>query len=454
MERDTDTLEDLKFVLRVIADIQQSSDTIEEAILDIQERYRTLEMYNIDVTNEEKEYLKSLEPKWEKLFIRSKHRNVGLTVVKEKFTEITQDQISDFGIKLKAFAEKFAHEGPGSVGEDLDTGVKKLKLFRDELTKLENDKQELTNAERLFNLPISSYAALTQVQKEMKALDDLYKLYEEQKKSRQEWSETLWRDLNVQILVEGIDNYIKSIKRMSRDVRAMPVAKTLEAKLKAFKEALPLMTDLKHEALRERHWKQLMKETGIEFDMNPETFTLANLFAMELHRFNENIQNIVTSASKELQIEKGVKEVLETWDKLKFDVIKYVKGTQERGYVIGAVDEVMQTLDDNIMSLQGMSASRYIGPFLNTVQSWEKSLSLISEVIEIWIVVQRKWMYLEGIFVGGDIRSQLPEEAKKFDVIDKLFKKVSFIFISKNFKIIFVEFCFYYIKKCFFLKFF
>lgn len=53
-----------------------------------------------------------------------------------------------------------------------------------------------------------------------------------------------------------------------------------------------------------RHWKQLMKETGIEFDMNPETFTLANLFAMELHRFNEVIQNIVTSASKELQIEK------------------------------------------------------------------------------------------------------------------------------------------------------
>lgn len=34
-------------------------------------------------------------------------------------------------------------------------------------------------------------------------------------------------------------------------------------------------------------------------------------------------------------------------------------------------------------------------------------------------------MYLESIFVGGDIRSQLPEEAKKFDNIDKMFKKVT-----------------------------
>lgn len=41
------------------------------------------------------------------------------------------------------------------------------------------------------------------------------------------------------------------------------------------------------------------------------------------------------------------------------------------------------------------------------------------------MVVQRKWMYLESIFIGGDIRAQLPEEARKFDDIDKTFKKVS-----------------------------
>lgn len=79
----------------------------------------------------------------------------------------------------------------------------------------------------------------------------------------------------------------------------------------------------------------------------------------------------------------GVKEVEETWANMKFTIIKYMKGTSERGFIVGSVDEVVLVLDDNAMQLQGMSASRFIGPFLNTVQNMEKSLSLISEVLEV-----------------------------------------------------------------------
>jgi dynein heavy chain len=71
---------------------------------------------------------------------------------------------------------------------------------------------------------------------------------------------------------------------------------------------------------------------------------------------------------------------VDAWEKMKFNVIKYVKGNQDRGYVLGACDEVLQALDDHTMALQSMAGSRFIGPFLSTVQQWEKSLSLISEV--------------------------------------------------------------------------
>lgn len=94
-------------------------------------------------------------------------------------------------------------------------------------------------------------------------------------------------------------------------------------------------------------------------------------------------------------------------------------------FTLGPMEEISLVLEDNSMNLQSMSASPFIGPFMATVQKWEKCLTLVSEIIEEWLVTQRKWLYLEGIFIGGDIRDQLPEEAKKFDDIDKAFRRVN-----------------------------
>jgi len=79
--------------------------------------------------------------------------------------------------------------------------------------------------------------------------------------------------------------------------------------LKEFRDSLPLLMDLKHDAMRDRHWRRLMQQTNIEFDMNPETFTLQNIFAMELSRFVDDIGEILNFAVKEAAIEKGIKYV-------------------------------------------------------------------------------------------------------------------------------------------------
>ena len=125
----------------------------------------------------------------------------------------------------------------------------------------------------------------------------------------------------------------------------------------------------------------------MKFDLNPDTFTLQNMFAMELHKFQDVIGDITASATKELGIEKGISEVADTWGSMKFTVSKFMKGTQERGFILGAVDEILQILDDNAMNLQSMSASRFVGPFLETVNKWEKSLSHIGEVVEVRMTV-------------------------------------------------------------------
>lgn len=62
---------------------------------------------------------------------------------------------------------------------------------------------------------------------------------------------------------------------------------------------------------------------------------------------------------------------------------------------------------------------------MTKVEAWEKRLAVLSETLDEWVAVQRSWMYLETIFCAEDIQKQLPEEAAKFQTVDKTWK-VSF----------------------------
>eukprot|EP00644_Phytophthora_capsici_P007267 jgi/Phyca11/16825/fgenesh1_pg.PHYCAscaffold_22_\ len=425
LESTPEDLESLKKVLNTVASISDMGMEMELEYADIIERYRTLQAFSISGDPAEFKKAFSLEERWKGLYLASKTKDLRLVKVKDQFRGVTKQDAVNFAEECKNMKKEFLEHGPGTCSLDLDAGLDMVSAFKKKLSVFKARRQELANAENLFALPITSYPELQQIAEALEKQEVIYDLYTEQKEFISNLSSMLWAELDVAAMNKGIEELEKRCRKIPKDLKAMSTFVEVEKQILSFKESIPLIQSLKNEAMKPRHWEELMVVTQVRFDMNLKTFTLGNLFAMKLHRFSTEIGEIVNAAMQEQKIEQEILKIEDSWAKAVLELVKYKKNGTDRGWVLRAADDLKITLEDHMLNLQTMSGSRFIASFAERVRKWEKRLGVVNECLDIWFVVQRKWMYLESIFVGAeDIRQQLPEEAKKFDAIDKAWKTI------------------------------
>eukprot|EP00899_Mesostigma_viride_P018540 jgi/Mesvir1/26688/Mv20468-RA.1 len=423
LRKEPASLEDLKFVLNVIAEIYAVSMKVEMEYVDLEERVRTRQLHSLDTDPELTARAYGVRKSWLETVQMADKLGEALEETKLKFTAITVEQVRDFQEECRALrAEMLAH-GPGKP-DTLEEGVDLLKKFQADMQHKNATRESLVLAQKLFDLPITSYPELFEVEQELKNLKEVYQLYTDFATAVAHSASMLWSELDIGKLVASTEEFQVQARKM-KHLKDLPTYTMVVDKIAAFQESLPLIQQLKNDALRKRHWQQLMAATGKKFDVESKSFTLAALFAMELQNFAGAIGDIVSASIKELTIENEIKKMADTWKDMRFDLYRYNKNGEDRGHILRSIDEITLLLEDMALNLQSMMASRYVKAFLDEVRKWEGKLSLIAEVTEVWMLVQRKWMYLESIFVGSDdIRLQLPEEAKRFDRIDKAWKKI------------------------------
>ncbi|XP_042303471.1 dynein axonemal heavy chain 9 [Sceloporus undulatus] len=404
--------------LKAVKDRQTSTDEMFEPL---KQTIELLKIYDQELPLEVYRQLEELPEKWnhvKKLAITVKQHVAPLQA--DEMT-VLRKKCAMFDVEQHKFRDRFHKEAPFRF--DAANPYQMLDAAHTELQEMEVTMASIHESAALFEVSVPDYKQLKQCRKEVYLLKELWDMISIVTSSMNDWETTKWKDINVENMELECKKFAKDNRNLDKEMRAWDAFSGLDNKIKNILTSLKAISELQNPAIRERHWNQLMRATGVQFTMDADT-TLADLLKLSLHNFEDEVRSIVDKAIKEMSMEKVVKELKTTWAGMEF---QYEPHQRTNVPLMKSDEELIETLEDNQVQLQNMMTSKYIAFFLEEVSFWQRKLSTADSVISIWFEVQRTWSHLESIFIGSeDIRAQLPEDSKRFEGIDVDFKELAY----------------------------
>ena len=102
----------------------------------------------------------------------------------------------------------------------------------------------------------------------------------------------LWSNVDVDAMMDETKKLQKEIKGLPRQTVKWDVVTGLQQTVSDMAVSLPLVQDLRDDAMRERHWQKLMSICGKTFIMDAK-LQLDALLQMELHKFADSVSEVV-----------------------------------------------------------------------------------------------------------------------------------------------------------------
>jgi dynein heavy chain 1 len=206
------------------------------------------------------------------------------------------------------------------------------------------------------------------------------------------------------------------MRSLPNKIRQFDAFSQLNDVIKSYLLGNGAISDLKNEALKERHWKQILSALGVNCSINELTIGL--LWDHGVINRRKSINEILTTAQGEMALESFLDQVRNKWMKQELELVLY----QNRVRLIKGWDNLFAALDDHLGGLVLMKSSPYyraVREFQEEGKLWEDRLTKLRGAFDSWVDVQRRWVYLEGIFLGNaDIKTQLPSEWSRFRNVD------------------------------------
>ncbi|KAJ2012506.1 dynein heavy chain, partial [Coemansia sp. S85] len=304
----------------------------------------------------------------------------------------------------------------GSLRPDVATNT--LSVFHQRITRTLEECDLVCRAKEALDMDSVRDERLTPVLEEVADLRAVWAALAAIWRDVDELRDTPWASVVVRKVRQQLDRQLTESKQLPNRMRQYAAFEFMQKTLRALLKANTVVADLKSDALRDRHWRQLFKALRLPASASVSELTLGAVWDFDIVRNESLIREVIVVAQGEMALEEFLGQIRETWTGYVLELIPY----QGKCRLIKGWDDVFAKCSEQSSALAAMKASPYYKVFEEEAGAWEDKLNRIHLLFDVWVDVQRQWVYLEGIFSGSaDIKHMLPVESSRFQNINTEF---------------------------------
>jgi dynein heavy chain 1 len=340
-------------------------------------------------------------------------------------------QASMVDTKVKEIEAEWQQNKPLHGSTKHSAAIETLNLFEGRLNRVREQADQIVDAKEALELTGGdgggSTGDLEDIKEEMEALRDVWSSLTTPHEKLDELKETLWTATVPRKVRKLLDELLAELKAMPNRIRQYEAFEYLQNLARGYRNSTALVTEMKTDALKDRHWKDMLGRKVLNIAVPFTQLTLGNLYDAGLQKHEVGVRDVIRTAQGEMALEEFLRQVKEQWTDYELDLANY----QNRCRLVRGWGELFEKVDEHLSSLASMAHSPYYQVFADEAGTWTDRLTQLRVIFDVWIDVQRRWVYLQGIFFGSaDIKQQLPKEFGRFKTIDTefvgLMRKVSY----------------------------
>lgn len=185
------------------------------------------------------------------------------------------------------------------------------------------------------------------------------------------------------------------------------VTRFLMQQIEEFKQAWPLMKLCTGESFEKEHWRKLITMLGMSREVTFDNMKFSHLIEAvpTMLKKSKDIKDLSDKAQGEVTIREAINELRIWCDTTEFTISEYLSNNRSTP-LIKEWKEIITAVSDHQSLIMSLKESRYFQSFADSIEQFEKRFGGIDDHLAKLNIIQRKWVYLEPIFMRGALPSE------------------------------------------------